>query len=90
MKQVSFPSPTSESASLRRAAFLATGAGLTAAGIWLIWQRFSSNGRTTLEWVLMTLFALLFLQLAFGFSIAFWGFITYLRGGDKTQIMSGR
>lgn len=37
----------------------------------------------------MILFGVLFLQLAFGFSIAFWGFVTFLRGGDRAQIMSG-
>ncbi|HEY5894772.1 MAG TPA: glucans biosynthesis glucosyltransferase MdoH [Chthoniobacterales bacterium] len=81
------PLLSNESVSLRKAIFLATGIGLTAAGCWLMWQHFKADGVSWLEWTLLALFLVLFGQLAFGFSIAFWGFVTWLRGGDALQIM---
>ncbi len=76
------------SVGLRQTAFLATGAGLTGVGIFLIWQRFLPNGITGLEGVLIALFTVLFTQLAFGCAIALCGFATFLRGGDRSQIMA--
>ncbi|HEY5753421.1 MAG TPA: glucans biosynthesis glucosyltransferase MdoH [Chthoniobacterales bacterium] len=81
------PLLSKESVSLRKAIFLATGIGLTAAGCWLMWQHFKADGVSWLEGILLALFVVLFGQLAFGFSIAFWGFIAWLRGGDPLQIM---
>lgn len=76
-----------ESVSLRKAIFLATGIGLTAVGCWLMWHHFKPDGVSWLERTLLVLFFVLFGQLAFGFSIAFWGFVMWLRGGDPLQIM---
>lgn len=80
--------PNKSAVAMRQAIFLATGAGLTGIGVWLIWQRFQPNGITWLEGILACLFAILFTQLAFGCAIALCGFLTFLRGGDRSQIMA--
>ncbi len=76
-----------EVASLRQALFLATGGGITIAGTWLLTGLFRSGGITATEWALLVLFVILFGQLAFGFSIAFWGFVVWLRGGEPYEVM---
>ncbi len=39
------------------------------------------------EWALLGLFVVLFGQLAFGFTIALWGFLVRLAGGDSYEVM---
>ena len=75
-----------EAASLRQALFLATGGGITIAGTWLLYDQFRSGGITWIEGALLTLFVILFGQIAFGFSIALWGFVIRLFG-EPFQIM---
>jgi membrane glycosyltransferase len=75
-----------EAVSLRQALFLATGSGITIAGAWLFHDLFKSNGISWLEGALLALFVILFGQIAFGFSIAFWGFVVRIFG-ERYQIM---
>ncbi len=75
-----------EAVSLRQALFLATGGGITIAGAWLLFDAFRRDGVTWLEGFLLALFVVLFGQIAFGFSIAFWGFVIRLRS-ERFQIM---
>lgn len=75
-----------EAVSLRQALFLATGAGITIAGVWLIIEMYRPNGITPIEGILIGLFVILFGQIAFGFSIATWGFLIRLRG-ERFNIM---
>ncbi|HEY8904118.1 MAG TPA: glucans biosynthesis glucosyltransferase MdoH, partial [Chthoniobacterales bacterium] len=77
---------SNEAASLRQALFLATGGGITIAGAWLLADQFRSTGITPIEYALLTLFVVLFGQIAFGFSIALWGFVVRLFG-EPFQIM---
>lgn len=77
---------SNEAASLRQALFLATGGGITIAGTWLLADQFRSTGITPIEYALLTLFVVLFGQIAFGFSIALWGFVVRLFG-EPFQIM---
>jgi len=79
--------PSRDAISFRQALFLATGGGLTVAGLWLMFQILRPRGLSAMEWVQIALFAVLFSQIAFGFSIAFWGFVVRLTGGDRYQIM---
>jgi len=73
--------------SLRQALFLATGAGITICGILLMVAILRVDGFSVLEWVLLGLFVPLFGQIAFGFTIALWGFLILLAGGDRYQVM---
>jgi Membrane glycosyltransferase len=75
-----------EIVSLRQSLFLATGGGITIAGVWLLYDMYAEGGVGALEWVLMALFVVLFSQIAFGFSIALWGFLIRLRG-ERFDIM---
>ncbi|HVE17394.1 MAG TPA: hypothetical protein VNB29_11700, partial [Chthoniobacterales bacterium] len=75
-----------EAVSLRQALFLATGGGITIAGAWMLYDIYRDNGISTLEGILLALFVILFGQIAFGFSIAFWGFVKRLFG-ERFQIM---
>ncbi len=75
-----------EAASLRQALFLATGGGITIAGALLLLDTFRADGLTGLEILLLALFVILFGQIAFGFSIAFWGFVIR-RLGEPYDIM---
>jgi len=76
-----------DTVSLRRALFLATGAGITAGGTVLMFSIFQSGGISLLEGALLALFVPLFGQIAFGFAIAFWGFVILAIGGDRFDIM---
>ncbi len=73
--------------SLRQALFLATGGGITICGILLMVTILRAEGFTPFEWGLLALFVPLFGQIAFGFTIAFWGFAVLAIGGDRYQIM---
>ena len=72
---------------LRHALFLATGAGITICGIVLMVAILRVDGFTPVEWVQLALFVPLFGQIAFGFTIAFWGFLILASGGDRYEIM---
>ncbi len=76
-----------EAASFRQAIFLATGVGITFAGTWLLVETFLEEGMSGTEWALLGLFVVLFGQLAFGFTIAFWGFVVRVAGGDSFEVM---
>jgi membrane glycosyltransferase len=86
MKPLRPSDPLAEAASLRQALFLATGGGITIAGAWLLFDTYRRDEFTWLEGTLLALFVVLFGQIAFGFAIAFWGFVTRLRG-ERFQIM---
>lgn len=75
-----------EVASLRQALFLATGGGITIAGAWMLFEVYRPGGISPIEWILLVLFVILFGQIAFGFSIALWGFLIRLRG-ERFEIM---
>ncbi len=75
-----------EVVSFRRALFLATGGGITIAGAWLLYDVYRDDGITFLEGALLVLFVILFGQIAFGFSIALWGFLIRIFG-EPFQIM---
>jgi len=77
----------SDAASFRQALFLATGGGITIAGVLLVASLYRLDGFSVLEVLQMALFIPLFGQIAFGFTIAFWGFVVLLAGGDRYQIM---
>ncbi len=72
---------------VRQALFLLTGIGILAAGTGLLYSMLRPNGLSVAEGFLLALFVPLFGQIAFGFSIAFWGFITLVPGGDRYEIM---
>lgn len=76
-----------DAVSLRQALFLATGGGIAICGIFLMASVLRTDGFSALEWVLLALFVPLFGQIAFGFTIAFWGFLVLLSGGDRYEIM---
>ncbi len=78
---------SAETASFRQALFLATGGGISIAGIWLVASKFQAGGISPLEWAMLALFVPLFGQIAFGFAIALWGFLVLAAGGDRYQIM---
>ena len=78
---------TGDTVSLRQALFLATGSGLTICGILLMLRILGADGFTVSEWVLLAMYVPLFGQIAFGFTIAFWGFLILVSGGDRFQIM---
>lgn len=75
-----------EAVSFRQALFLATGGGITIAGAWMLYDVYRADGITILEGTLLALFVILFGQIAFGFSIALWGFVIRLVG-EPFQIM---
>ncbi len=76
-----------EIASFRQAIFLATGLAITFAGGWMLVEMFRGDGMRWTEWGLLALFVVLFGQLAFGFAIAFWGFVVRIFGGDTYEVM---
>ena len=71
----------------RRATFFGAVLGTTALGTWLLWGIFQPEGVSALEWVQLVLFVLLFQQVATGFWLAMFGFITTVLGGDRAQIV---
>ena len=85
-----FPDTSSlpkDAVALRQTLFLATGGGIAIAGIWLMSSTLAPGGFSATEWLLLALFVPLFSQIAFGFAIAFWGFVILARGGDPWQVM---
>ena len=70
----------------RRATFFGAILGSTILGTWLLWRTFRPDGISVLEGVQLVLFVLLFQQIATGFWLASFGFITKLVGGDRAQI----
>jgi len=76
-----------DTTTVRRALFLATGGGILLAGTLLLVSLLQPGGFTAIEWLQLALFIPLFGQIAFGFAIAFWGFVILARGGDPYQIM---
>ena len=77
---------TADFVAFRRASFFGAIIGTTALGTWLLWRTFVPEGITWLEWAQLILFVLLFQQIATGFWLAMFGFLTAICGGDRAQI----
>jgi len=77
---------TAEFVSFRRATFFGAIGVTVAIAVWLLWRTFSPEGISVLEWIQIVLFVLLFQQVATGFWLAMFGFLTFLRGGDPARI----
>jgi membrane glycosyltransferase len=75
-----------DTVAFRRATFFGAILATTGLGAWLLWGIFLPEGISALEWIQLVLFVLLFQQVATGFWLAMFGFITTLAGGDKAQI----
>jgi len=80
------PVITADLVGFRRAAFFGSIMATTGLGAWLLWRIFEPEGISTLEWVQLVLFVLLFQQIATGFWLVFFGLITMILGGDKARI----
>lgn len=78
---------TADTVAFRRATFFGAVLATTVLGAWLLWRIFLPEGISGLEWVQLILFVLLFQQVATGFWLAMFGFLTTLFGGDKAQIV---
>lgn len=78
---------TADFVAFRRASFFGAVLATTALGTWLLWGIFLPEGISTLEWIQLVLFVLLFQQVATGFWLAVFGFFTVLAGGDRAQIV---
>ncbi len=77
---------TADFVAFRRASFFGAIIATTGLGVWLLWKSFLPEGISALEWVQLVLFLLLFQQIATGFWLAVFGFITAIAGGDRAQI----
>lgn len=77
---------TADFVAFRRASFFGAILATTAVGTWLMWRVFLPEGVSALEWAQLGLFVLLFQQIATGFWLAIFGFITILLGGDRAKI----
>lgn len=77
---------TADFVAFRRASFFGAILATTGLGAWLLWRTFAPEGFTVLDGVQMVLFVLLFQQIATGFWLVIFGFITTLLGGDRAQI----
>lgn len=75
-----------DTVAFRRASFFGAVLATTGLGTWLLWGIFLPEGISGLEWTQLILFVLLFQQVATGFWLAMFGFLTTLAGGDKAQI----
>jgi membrane glycosyltransferase len=77
---------TADFVAFRRATFFGAILATTGVGTWLLWRTFSPEGVSALEWIQLVLFLLLFQQIATGFWLVIFGFLTALLGGDRAQI----
>lgn len=77
---------TADFVAFRRATFFGAILATTGLGVWLLWRTFLPEGISVLEWIQIILFALLFQQIATGFWLVIYGFLTTLLGGDRAQI----
>lgn len=77
---------TADFVAFRRASFFGAILATTGLGAWLLWRSFLPEGVSPLEWAQLVLFVLLFQQIATGFWLVIFGFITTLLGGDRAQI----
>src|SRR4051812_3045303 len=77
---------TADFVAFRRATFFGAILGTTGLGAWLLWKTFLPEGISALEWAQLFLFVLLFQQIASGFWLAAFGFLTTVAGGDTAQI----
>ncbi|MFZ4682261.1 MAG: glucans biosynthesis glucosyltransferase MdoH [Terrimicrobiaceae bacterium] len=77
---------TADFVGFRRASFFGAILATTGLGGWLLWRSFLPEGVSALEWVQLVLFVLLFQQIATGFWLVIFGFVTTLLGGDRAQI----
>ncbi|HEY5813720.1 MAG TPA: glucans biosynthesis glucosyltransferase MdoH [Terrimicrobiaceae bacterium] len=77
---------TADFVTLRRATFFGAILATTGLGCWLLWRTFRPGGISALEWIQFFLFMLLFQQIATGFWLGIYGFLTTVLGGDEAQI----
>jgi membrane glycosyltransferase len=77
---------TKDFVAFRRASFFGAILATTGLAAWLLWRTFSPEGISVLEWIQLVLFVLLFQQIATGFWLVVFGFLTTLVGGDRAQI----
>jgi len=77
---------TADFVAFRRATFFGAILATTGLGAWLLWKSFRPEGISPLEWAQLVLFVLLFQQIATGFWLVIFGFVTQLVGGDRAQI----
>lgn len=77
---------TADFVAFRRASFFGAILATTGLGFWLLWRTYAPEGFAFLEVVQMILFVLLFQQIATGFWLVVFGFLTALAGGDRAQI----
>jgi membrane glycosyltransferase len=77
---------TADFVTFRRASFFGAILATTALGVWLLWRAFRPEGISVLEGIQMVLFVLLFAQIATGFWLAIFGFLTVVMGGDQARI----
>ena len=77
---------TADFVGFRRASFFGAILATTGLGGWLLWRSFLPEGVSALEWVQLVLFVLLFQQIATGFWLVIFGFVTTVLGGDRAQI----
>ncbi|HEY5778739.1 MAG TPA: glucans biosynthesis glucosyltransferase MdoH [Terrimicrobiaceae bacterium] len=77
---------TADFVAFRRATFFGAILATTGLGGWLLWRTFLPEGVSPLEWVQLILFVLLFQQIATGFWLVIYGFLTTILGGDRAQI----
>jgi len=80
--------PFSESmAGARRTVFVGASIFLTASGFALMVNSYTGQKMFGWDYVVLTLFPLLFSQIALGFILALFGFFDWLRGGDPFHLM---
>lgn len=87
MKPLPIDKLTADFVAFRRASFFGAIIATTGLGAWMLWRSFLPEGVSILEWIQLVLFVLLFQQIASGFWLAIFGFITVLLGGDRAQIV---
>ena len=79
--------PWSLRASIRRLILTLLVAGQTVLASWFLLQVLPYHGGNLVEWLIVGVFALLYLWIAFGFWIAVYGFLLRLTGGDRKSLL---
>lgn len=74
-------------ATIRRLVLTAFVAGQTGLASWFLLQVLPYHGGNVVEWLIVAVFAVLYLWIAFGFWIAVYGFLLRLLGGDRASLL---